>query len=295
MTTNDAEVIFESKSSENTVVGIGEVGKKSLEEEFEKINPDSGDEKEDEEEDRIDERLISKSKKMYSDKEGFMTKKQMDKEFVRQLTPIRKQLTLVMKYGKDEIEKIERAKRDMKKYVELIKYVESEKKRLKKTKVVNLEDFTEDELMGLKNVFNEKLRVYEATLREVNVLSDQPLEKAKVFRMARKIMMSTLNMLDVSSLAYVKLKILLEPSKKYGKEIERYYSKYTTEIILQETIIEALSDILVDNEESVNKLIDIFLGIVDKKESINYDGTVGLKLSTESAFDIYEEFVKGIK
>lgn len=298
--------LIDGISSKEEQPEMGEVGEKSVKEEMEKIVKNSSDVQEEDifVEEKIDDLDKDmelngveefRKQKVDTKSEKHITEKRAEKMIQQMMSPLVMDMRKIKRFYENDRLKIKNQMNELKRYSDKIIEAEKERKRLEKKKVINFEDFNPDELVGLRNLFNEKLRSYESTMREVHLLSDHPLEKAKVFRMAFKILNSSLNILDVNSLTYMKIKILLEPSYSFYKDIEHAYQRYETDYILMDNLVEKLSDLLIDNYVVVDKIIDVFLNIVQKTESVNYDGTVGIKITSEESANIYKDIVNNFK
>lgn len=295
----EMEKITTANQEDENIIDTEEEGEDipETEQENEESEEDIFFEEEEEEEGKMELEGVDEFRKMKLAKsEGkYITEKNTEKMIQRMMTPLLRDMRMIRTFYETDRLKVKSQINEMKRYVDKISEIEREREALKKKEVINFSDFSIEEMAGLKNIFNEKLRSYESRMRDVSLLSDHPLEKAKVFRMAWKIMNSTLSILDENSLSYIKIEKLLKPTYEFYADLENRYQRYETDYILADSLIEQLGEIIIENHFAINRIVDVFLNIVQRTETINYDGTVGLKITSEESANIYKEIVGNFK
>jgi len=161
---------------------------------------------------------------------------------------------------------------------------------------MELTDFTNVEVTELQKYIETNVNY--TILQKLFVLTENPLDKAKVFTIVYRILESCRNYTS-NDKTKKKLKSLLDDAKEIYNEIYTNLIKYTGIDInfgknkILERIVSCFLDI--ENNKKINKIIDLFLVLGEKIELGDMDNFVGLDLETDQGKKVYKDIAKVLK
>ncbi len=210
------------------------------------------------------------------------------KELLNNLIKNKELFGRVDSYIEYEREKNEKVKDGLKSYETLIRETTDKEKEIDSKKTINLADFTSDEIIAIRNVLEKKIGEYQHDLREINLTSDIVIDKLKVYRMSRRMMTYVMNIINDDEITYKKIKKLIEPTEKFNDKLVILYDEYLDDKYLRDVNNSVIGKIIHENEEDVNRLIDVFLSILDKQDRIEFLDIIGIKVKNKEALELIE-------
>lgn len=189
-----------------------------------------------------------------------------------------------------ELEKVKHEKvvEGFKKYQGVIRDTIDKEKEIKIKKEINLSDFTMDEIIAIRNILERKVAEYQHDLRNINLTSDITIDKLKIYRMAYRMLTYILNVISPDEITYKKIDKLLNSTDSYNDKLIMYYDLYMNDEYKKDIVQLEAGKVIHENEKSVNKLIDIFLSILDKQDTIIFDDIIGIKIKSKEALDLID-------
>ena len=158
--------------------------------------------------------------------------------------------------------------------------------------MVEIKDFTTTEISEVQRYVESQAP--HSILTTTFILSENPIDKLKVFTTVYRILNSAKN--------YVKDDLKKKMNELLNEAEESYEKIYPLLLKYQSTIVEFgknrllknLLNHLTNDKDHINKLIDAFLVFGEKIELMNIDKVTGLDLETDQGKDIMTDVNKSL-